>query len=248
MDGTKRGSDAIPAGVGEARRASDRSSDEATLIAGIRCGDDRALEELYVRFLPMLVTATRRHRILPSDRRELALDVIADVAMQLMRPDNPAPRNLSGFLATVLRRRVLDRARRDASRIREVPYDEARETLLGVVQEGEHDATPAIVRLVDHLERHCDDTELQVLHWLGEHVPQRTIAAWLGVGHGAVRMRIARLRDRLREVARTYWQVLDDEAREELAHFFRRFIMPPTITPPNGPGRAPGGRRHGSSA
>ena len=221
--------------------------DETALVAAIRRGDEEALGELYLRYLPVLVAATRRHRVLPSDRRDLALDVITDVAMQLLRGDGPAPRTLSGFLTTVLRRRVLGRVRRDATRVAEVPLDEAGEASLGVVHDDGHDATPALVRLVDHLEQHCDDTELQILHWLGEHVPQRTIAEWLGVGHGAIRMRIARLRDRLREVARTYWRVIDDDAREELARFFHRFIAPPIITPPTGPGRAPGGRRHGSS-
>ena len=246
MDGTTKDGDDIPAKL-EAQSAAARSWDEATLIAGICRGDERALEELYVRYLPMLVAATRRLRVPPSDRREQALDVITDVAMQLLRGDRPVPRNLSGFLATVLRRRVLDRARRDASRVPEVPFDEAREASLGIIRDVENDATPALVQLVDHLEQQCDETELQVLHWLGEHVPQRTIADWLGVSHGAARMRIGRLRDRLREVARTYWRVLDDDTREELARFFQRFIAPPIITPPKGPGRAPGGRRHGSS-
>lgn len=240
-DGERPGSQDCSPGV------SNPSRDEGALVAAISRGDDAALKELYVCYLPMLVAATRRHRVLPSDRRELALDVITDVAMQLLRGDGPVPRNLSGFLATVLRRRVVDRARRDASRVLEVPFDEAREASLGVMLDDSDHATPALVRLVDHLEQHCDDTELQILHWLGEHVPQRTIAEWLGVGHGAVRMRVARLRNRLRDVARTYSRVLDADSREEIARFFRRFIAPPIITPPKGPGRALGGRRHGSS-
>lgn len=239
-----------PDGAGSACAAARQGPDAGALVAGIRRGDDAAVAELYERYLPLLVMAARRHRVLPSDREELALEVLAEVAMQLMRDDTPVPRNLQGLLMTVLRRRVLDRLRREAARIPELPLDEVRDDALAVAHDGEAGrarAGPALVRLADHLEAYVDDTELQILYWLAEHVPQRTIAEWLGMSHGATRMRIGRLRDRLREVVRTYWRVADDDSRAELARFFRRYLNPTTLPPSRGPGRAPGGRRHGSS-
>jgi RNA polymerase sigma factor (sigma-70 family) len=231
----------------EARRASDPG---AELAARLQQGDEDAINELYVRYLPLMLSLTRQHRVLPSEREELALDVLTEAALQLRRPESRVPRSLPGLLATMLRRRVLDRRRREAVQVPVVSVDDVPESAL--VHSGDRSRAPrveasALTRLADHIEAHVDDTELVILHWLGERVPQRIIAEWLGLSHGAVRMRIGRLRDRLREVVRTYWLATDSESHESLARFFARFAAGSAGHPTTrSPGRAPGGRRHGS--
>jgi RNA polymerase sigma factor (sigma-70 family) len=231
----------------DARRASDP---ELELAARLRRGDEDAIAELYARYLPLLVSMTRQHRVLPSEREDLAMDVLTEAALQLRRPEARAPRSLPGLLATMLRRRVLDRRRREAVQVPVVHVDDVPEAAL--VQGDERHRAPmgeasALTRLADHIEAHVDDTELVILHWLGERVPQRIIAEWLGLSHGAVRMRIGRLRDRLREVVRTYCLATDSESHEALARFFGRFAAGSAgHFTTRSPGRAPGGRRHGS--
>ena len=231
--------------------------EDARLLEGLRRGDAAVVAELYDRYVEVLVGVARQQRVPPSERRELARDVVAEVVMQLLRPGARMPRNLPGFLTTGLRRRVIDRRRRQA-RAPEVSLDETRDADVVDRVELEQRAPEAggvhaLARLADHLESHVDDVELHILHWLGERVPQRVIAEWLGMSHGALRMRVARLRDRLREVTRGYCLAVDRESQEQLARFFARYGRAPASSPSSpqhpirGPGRAPGGRRHGSA-
>ena len=82
--------------------------------------------------------------------------------------------------------------------------------------------SPAIDRLARAVEQGLSDDERLLLAWLAARVPQRQIAAWLGVGHGAVRVRVTRLRARLRDSALRHAYRLDGEERRELDRFFRR--------------------------
>ena len=63
------------------------------------------------------------------------------------------------------------------------------------------------------------------LDWVARWVPQRVIAEWVGMTHGALRIRVWRLRERLREAAVVYADHLSPAERLELKDFFRRTAM-----------------------
>ena len=89
-----------------------------------------------------------------------------------------------------------------------------------------------------------------MLVWVSHHVPQREIAAWLGVSYAAAAQRICRLRQRLRASAARYVATLPAAERDEIARFLRRAMRagasddssdPPARDAPQG---APEEERH----
>lgn len=65
---------------------------------------------------------------------------------------------------------------------------------------------PARRSLLSALESAMTDEERRIMGWLGERIEQRLIAEWLGMTHGAFRLRTYRLRGRLVAAA---WRHLD---------------------------------------
>src|SRR5689334_9829392 len=100
MDQTNSG-DAAGGKPDTARGAGRPADRESELASRLRAGDDDAIAELYVRYLPLLVSMTRQHRVLPSERETIAMDVLTDAALQLRRPGSRAPRSLPGLLGTM---------------------------------------------------------------------------------------------------------------------------------------------------
>ena len=94
--------------------------------------------------------------------------------------------------------------------------------------------SPAIERLALELERGLSADERQILGWLSQRVPQRQIAEWLGVTHGAARVRVARLRARLAAAAIRYAHRTDAADRTELDWFFGRLGLPMGRPPASG--------------
>ena len=229
---------------------------DAELVDRLRARDERATRELFGRFVPLLLDQARRGGVDGGERLEFVLDVLSQVVLDLCTRDVMPPRHLGRFLSTVTRRRLIDRRRRAAANRHVVPLDALRDAETPTAPGTPTDAEDAssgggvplvLVTLARHLDGFLDETDRSILLWLGERVPQRVIAEWLGIGHGAVRMRVSRLRDRLREVARTFVATFDADERVELARFFRRAGSTADTQSSHNPGRAPGGRRHGSS-
>lgn len=204
------------------------------LLRGLRAGDEQALAAVFERYVPMLLVEARRRHVQPGLRQEVVEDAVAAAVLVLMRPEHATPRSLAGYLVTALRRRVLNlhrSARRDAARASQVddidqllvasaaPAPDARldahdddgtDGADGGAHDIEGDAMDGIMRAL--LAQLAED-DRQLLGWLGEHVPQREIAAWLGVTHDAVRSRAKRLRARLRESVRRQAAALPPAAR-----------------------------------
>jgi hypothetical protein len=86
--------------------------------------------------------------------------------------------------------------------------------------------------------------ERQVLAWLAEHVPQREIAAWCGVTYGAMRVRVTRLREKARAVARRWIATCPPDERASLTRLLEHAARPPL--PPRAPTR--GRTRRGAGA
>ena len=84
---------------------------DQALVAALRCEDEGALREFYLRFRPALLLVARRLRIDPGELETLVDDCLADVAVHLIASNAPAPRSLPAYLARSLRNRVFNAAR-----------------------------------------------------------------------------------------------------------------------------------------
>src|SRR6266545_4547219 len=90
-----------PTGAGRIAARRPAMGDQA-LVAALRCEDEGALREFFLRFRPALVLASRRLRVDPDELDALADDCLADVAVHLITSDTSAPRSLAAYLARSL--------------------------------------------------------------------------------------------------------------------------------------------------
>lgn len=229
---------------------------DAQLVQGLRVQDGAAVHEFFLRFRDVLLAEARRARVQRALRLEVVEDCLGDLVIALGKPTAKAPRSLTSYVVVAFRHQ-LERAGRRALRAdttsRWAVDDEAGEKGEGVVRQLASDAslraaTPggegdeerlsrALEGLTDALDRVLTDEERQILAWLGEYVPQRHIAAWLGIAHGTARQRVSRLRARLHRVATDYVATIRNEAeRLELTRFLRRAAGMGTTLPTRGDG------------
>jgi DNA-directed RNA polymerase specialized sigma24 family protein len=178
-------------------------------------------------------------RIQPGLCDEIVDECLDDVAMRLRRYTTPVPRSLAPYLVRSLRlhhlaqrrgdrRRSLDE--RDAAASDTVPSEAAVLSVVSVAavraSAGEyaerHVGSTALERLASMVEEGLTDEEELILSWVSRWVPQRLVAEWLGISHGAARNRVMRLRARLKEIAMQHAASFPARERLELDEFFRR--------------------------
>ena len=185
------------------------------------------------------------------------MDTITQAAMVLLRSGTPVPCSLAGSLVTSLRRRLANLLR-DAplrARRREAMAIEVGEVIAGDRTAGsETGESMAIASLARVLVQQLAEDERQLLAWLGDRVGRREVADWVGGSHGALRVRVLRLRERLRAVARRHAATLPPDERVRLERYLNaappRIPSPPSAvrsSPSIGATCAPGGTRHGAS-
>jgi len=218
---------------------------DQALVAALRCEDEGALREFFLRFRPALVLASRRLRVDPGDLDALVDDCLADVAVHLITSDAPPPRSLPAYLARSLRNRVLNGLRtRDRAERRLAEQGRPEETgdaLEGAVAAccsdyarrasgAKVDPTPlapALSRLSQALAASLAEEDRMLAVWLSHSVPTREIAAWLGLGDRAAAKRIERLRERLQLVALRHLDAAEGDDRRELLAFLGRASLAP---------------------
>lgn len=212
---------------------------DAALVAALRCQDEGALREFYLRFRPIVARAAVRLGVDPGDRDTLVDDCLADVAVHLITSSAPPPRSLPAYLARSLRNRVLNDARAQArARIREPqrpPADPTEAELAGSSEyarraSGSADGvplSPALECLAAALERDLTEDERLLAVWMSHCAPQRDIAAWLGIAYKAAAKRVERLRERLQAAAIRHLETTDGEERRELLTFLGRATLAP---------------------
>jgi DNA-directed RNA polymerase specialized sigma24 family protein len=193
------------------------------LLAALRCQDEGALREYFLRFRPGLVRAARRLEVGPGDLDALVDDVLADVAVHLISSEAPAPRSLPAYLARSLRNRVLNQVRsRDRAERRLVEgADLPAVASPGAAADGAP-LSPALQRLAAALEAPLSAEERLLTVWMSHCVPRPEIAAWLGITPKAAAKRIERLRERLQLAALAYVDRSEGAERRELLAFLGR--------------------------
>jgi DNA-directed RNA polymerase specialized sigma24 family protein len=176
------------------------------------------------------------------------LEVVGEkLAAGTLRP----PRSLAVYLVRAMRNLSIDRERENAARGREL-REAATEAAAGgervmpgscsehSVREsrgpGHEDAPLSLVlqRLVSTIDEGLSEDERLILYALGQYLPQRVIAEWLGVSYAAATQRIWRLRERLREEILRIASSLRGAEQRELLGYFRRWEVlyePPGLAP-----------------
>jgi DNA-directed RNA polymerase specialized sigma24 family protein len=167
---------------------------DAALVAALRCEDEGALREFYLRFRPMLLVVAARCGIPPGEREALVDDCLTDVAIHLITVVAPPPRSHAGYLARSLRNRVLNAER---ARLRAAAAD-APETsgpsegqLAGSSEHARRASgalddsplSPTLQRLAAALVADLGDEDRLLAAWISHCAPTRDIAVWLGIAH-----------------------------------------------------------------
>ena len=210
---------------------------DAALVAALRCQDQGALREFYLRFRPMLVGAAARLGLAPGDRETAADDCLADVSVHLITTSGAPPRSLPAYLARSLRNRILNGARARARAEGREP-EAVGPTEADLAGSSEHarrasgaleiiPLSPVLERLAAVLERDLDDDERLLAVWMSNCAPPRDIARWLGIAYKAAAKRVERLRVRLQTAALRHLETTDGDERQELLGFLGRASLAP---------------------
>jgi RNA polymerase sigma factor (sigma-70 family) len=215
--------------------------DDAELTARLRDDEAPAFAELYRRFEPMLRALAVQSRVPADEAGAAAADALSHVAMRLRAGTGPAPSRLGAYLARVLYRLVRSGARgelrhralelsvaEDAAAgsservVRATSSEYAVRACLGPGADAALGLTAALQRLAAALDLALGGDERRVLRMLGDGLPQREIAESLGITHGAVRVRITRLRQRLVRAALAYASTAPPGDAAEVRRLLRR--------------------------
>ena len=227
--------------VGEpsgARRGAYETLDDDALLAALRRDEGRAYTEFVRRHHRLLLHQARRLRLGAAEGDALVVEVLEETLTRLTGAGAP-PRDLRLYMAKAFHRRFLNRVRDELRRAR-VVREAARGSDAadgGVVESacsegtlrdagrvaGETpQASEVVARLAAQLDDAMSDDERTLLGWMSEHVPQRTIAEWLGTSQNTVRQRVYRLRHRLRGIVAARCAAAGAAEREQLEALLRR--------------------------
>lgn len=196
------------------------------------------MRAFYVRFRPVLMDQAYKLGVAISEREDVVTEFLGDIALKLIEAPS-VPRTLAAYVITAFRHAIISTYRKqgrndahqhDATSV--VPDTNecvvttmCSEYTLRLVR-GDRtsgaEPDPLVMGLAERLLAGVSEADRELLTWLGERVPATVIAAWRGVTHNAVKVKISRLRARLRAEAGAYLTELDGEARNELERFFRR--------------------------
>jgi RNA polymerase sigma factor (sigma-70 family) len=218
--------------------ASTRYPTSARLLAAIHRGDERAIRELFLLYIPLLRDQARRMSVDSEQRDELVTTLLDDAVLHLMEYQ-VSPRHLTRYLVAALRNRARNRHRDSHRRtaIREKAYRDSSGAGQMIVAEShsayglraagqiETEAPLArapIVRLAERLMAVLSADEITMLIRVGRHLPLREIAGQLGISYGAARVRLHRLRARFHKDLIEHVASLKIDDRRELERFFRR--------------------------
>jgi RNA polymerase sigma factor (sigma-70 family) len=209
----------------------------ADSISAAKRRDPRALAGLILYLEGLLAPSVKRFAVPGHDPAELVDTFLDDFVLTL--PDFPIEGSeFVRYARTAFNNRLKQVVRND--RLREEKYRSAAEAggssgrtiisgchsaySLAAARESpirnEHDSV--LARLTAHLQNILTRSERVLLRYLVRGAPAREIATWLGIEHGACRVRMHRLRFKLREEAVRYAEASDGAERMEMERFFAR--------------------------
>ena len=242
---------------GESRRRYEDLSDRA-LVDAMRALDQEALEEFMARFQHDVLLQARKLRVPFHERRHWVAELLYDVASSLCADERrTVPSSLRGYLITAAQHKAQAPRRQQAVRERherELAADIGgigERAVLSASSEHSIRATfgpgveppplpPVLERLVSVFDEGISREERELLSWVGQRIPYRVMAEWLGIGRTAAVKRVTRLRARLLDAARRFGEGLDRAEWHEFERFLRRaglmavgraFLMAP-LPPP----------------
>lgn len=201
---------------------------DQALVAALRCQDEGALREFFLRFRPALLVTARRLGVDPGELESVVDDCLADVAVHLIASDAPAPRSLPAYLARSVRNRVLNAVRSRGRAERHLGDEMVELERVPVPSPSEvPPLSPSLQHLAEALAALLDGEERLLAVWMSHCAPQRDIAAWLGIAYKAAAKRVERLRERLQAAAIRHLETTDGEERRELLTFLGRATLAP---------------------
>jgi hypothetical protein len=226
---------------------------DAALLADMR--DDqhaRAWMTFQRRFRPILEANARRLRI-PSQHWPVCIaEVLDDEAMRLSSGVSAQPLDLPAYLVRASQHRYLRLKRAESSRSR--AHDAASDPIgeehvvsstcsqasleasIGV-DASVGDSAGGLARLANDLLAPLSNDDRLILTWLGQRIPHRSIADWLGMSYGACTKRVWRLCRRLRDRACMIAERYEGDERRDVERLLRR-VAP--VAPVNAKSRAMG--------
>lgn len=236
--------------AGRSGRRPYEDASAAELVAGLRAENRHAYHEFYRRLAPALHAQARRLLVPREDRWAIVAQLLDDLLLRLTRFRMPVRKSLEDLAVVALRTAVLLERRTDAkhrrlqaehateleedaqsvlaSCVSQATIRAARDPLVALIiaedGRGEADGDP-VRALGQALMRELDVVDVQLLEWSSECVPQRTMAEWLGVTHGAVRNRLSKTRLGLRHAALRYAAGLQGSERSRVERFIARATM-----------------------
>lgn len=197
------------------------------------------MKELFVIYVPICREEARRLNVWDDYRDTIVYTVLDDVALKLAETVLP-PAALTTYIINALRNRVRTEHRetvreRDsdeqscagAGGLKEAVFAETHsEYGIRVSNRAENAsiASPRMViqRLARALASELSQEDLALLIGSTRYIPLRKLADEMSISHGAARVRLSRLRQRLTKLAREYVDSLESADRREVMRFLRR--------------------------
>lgn len=237
---------------------SSRYPTQQALIARIRQGDDDAIRHLFTLYAPMLREEARKLSVPAADRDHLVCTLLDDIAMRFM--DSPiVPAALTTYVVRTLRNRVRTHHRNPTREratdqnayaaygsssemvIAECHSEYGMRTSTGSGGDQQSHAGLSLKNLAVVLAACLSREDRVLITGVDRHIPLRELAQDLGVSHGAARVRLSRLRERIGKVAVAYVDSLPSAQKSELGRFLRRANVTGSRKPtePSGADRSP---------
>lgn len=212
---------------------------QQALLAAIRRGEESAFKELFVVYVPICREEARRLGVSEGYRDTIVYTVLDDVAMRLAETALPPPA-LTTYVVNALRNRVRTEYR---SATREgvsddycyAASDDAPEMIVaeshseyglrvssGIDNGSATLARSVIKRLARVMTSELSREDLSLLAGVNRYIPLRKLAEEMNITHGAARVRLSRLRQRLAKAAFEHLDSLEMSDRREVLRFLTR--------------------------
>lgn len=223
------------------------------IVVAMRQGDTSAFVAFVERFHRLLCGYAERAFLDRGARDDFVDELLDDIALQIMTERSPLPENPATYIIAAFRHKLLNASRSHDRQVRVIreaveemacsySLDEEAEVAAGCSESmmrtsygptwEEPTVSHTLTRLAQLLSEGLSDDERQLLVFVAAHVPQRDIAAWLGMSHASARKRLQRLRVRLTAKAVDVVASLDEHQGRDLRHFLQRCGMQPWLPPP----------------